>query len=113
ATFEKNLQVLQARGHLVTFGMANGRPERLDISQLSGITGTNNRGSLSITWASANDYITTAERLRTYADAVFSSVLGGRLCLHITEIIPLEHAARAHQLLESRTTSGKLLLRVL
>jgi NADPH2:quinone reductase len=109
---EKSLSVLRTRGYLVAFGLANGRPMPLDISRLSGITGTKNRGSLSITWASANDYMTTAEYLRVYADAVFGSILRGQLRIHITGVFPLEQAAQTHLLLESRATSGKLLLKV-
>jgi NADPH:quinone reductase len=110
--FEKNVSVLRTRGHLVSFGLANGRPVPLDISRLSGITGTRNRGSLSVTWASVNDYIATAEHLRACADAVFDAVLRGRLRLHIMGVFPLEQAAQTHLLLESRATSGKLLLKV-
>jgi NADPH2:quinone reductase len=110
--FEKNLSVLRTRGHLVSFGLANGKPVPVDISRLSGITGSKNRGSLSVTWASVNDYITTAEDLRACAEAVFGAVLRGQLRLHITGVFPLEQAAHAHRLLESRVTSGKLLLKV-
>jgi NADPH2:quinone reductase len=106
------LSVLRTRGYLVAFGLANGRPEPLDISRLSGITGTKNRGSLFVTWVSTNDYMTTAEHLRACADAVFGAVLRGQLRLHITGVFPLEQAAQTHLLLESRATSGKLLLKV-
>ena len=110
--FEKSLSVLRTRGYLVAFGLANGRPMPLDISRLSGITGTKNRGSLFVTWVSTNDYMTTAENLRACADAVFGAVLRGQLRLHITGVFPLEQAAQTHLLLESRATSGKLLLKV-
>src|SRR2546425_2248434 len=110
--FEKSLSVLRTRGYLVAFGLANGRPMPLDISRLSGITGTKNRGSLFVTWVSTNDYMTTAEHLRACADAVFGAILRGQLRLHITGVFPLEQAAQTHLLLESRATSGKLLLKV-
>ncbi len=110
--FEKSLSVLRTRGYLVAFGLANGRPMPFDISRLSGITGTKNRGSLFVTWASINDYMTTAEHLRACADAVFGAVLRGQLHLHLTGVFPLEQAAQTHLLLESRATSGKMLLKV-
>jgi len=110
--FEKNVSVLRTRGYLVAFGLANGRPMPLDISRLSGITGIKNRGSLFVTWASTNDYMTTAEHLRACADAVFGAVVRGHLRLHIRGMFPLEQAAQTHLLLESRATSGKLLLKV-
>jgi NADPH:quinone reductase len=111
--FEQNVRVLRTRGHLVLFGLSSGQPMPLDISHLSGITGSNNRGSLSVTFASANDYLTQAEQLRTSAAAVFDAVIRGQLQLRITGVFPLEQAAQAHRLLESRATTGKLLLQVL
>ena len=110
--FEKNLDVLQSCGYLVLFGQANGQPAPLDISRLSGITGSKNRGSLFVTWASSNDYLTTTEQLRTCAQAVFSAIQHDQLHLHITSVFPLEQARQAHILLESRATTGKLLLQV-
>lgn len=110
--FEQNLSVLRTRGHLVLFGLSSGQPMPLDVSRLSGITGTNNRGSLSVTFASANDYLTEVDQLRASAGAVFDAVVRGQLQLRITGVFPLEHAAQAHRLLESRATTGKLLLQV-
>ncbi|MBV9228909.1 MAG: quinone oxidoreductase [Chloroflexi bacterium] len=110
--FEKSLNVLQTRGSLVAFGLAGGQPQPLEFSRLSGLTGTKNRGSLFVTWASLTDYLTTAEHLRTCADAVFGMILGGQLRLHVTGVFPLEQAAQTHDLLETRATSGKLLLQV-
>ncbi len=110
--FEKSLNVLRTRGSLVAFGLADGQPQPLEFSRLSGLTGTKNRGSLFVTWASMSDYLTTAEDLRACADAVFGAILSGQLRLHITGVFPLEQAAQTHHLLERRATSGKLLLQV-
>lgn len=111
--FEKNLSVLRACGYLVLFGLASGQPMPLDVSRLSGITGTNNRGSLFVTFASANDYLATTEQLRAYAAVVLDDVSRGHLHLRITGVFPLAEAAEAHALLESRASSGKILLQVL
>jgi NADPH:quinone reductase len=112
AMFGKNVRVLRTCGVLVLFGLADGKPMPLDISQLSGITGTNNRGSLSVRWASVNDYIATDNNLRSCATIIFDQILRAQLRLHIADVFPLEQAMQAHQLLESRATSGKLLLKV-
>jgi len=109
---ESSLGLLRTRGHLVEYGQSGGRPMPLDISRLSGITGSNNRGSLTLTWASAGDYLAATQELRTVAQAVFESVLNGDLRIHIAGTYPLEDAAQAHQALESRAVSGKLLLMV-
>jgi NADPH2:quinone reductase len=49
ALFEKSLRVLRARGYLVVFGQAGGAPPSLDISRLSGLTGSPQHGSLFVT----------------------------------------------------------------
>jgi NADPH2:quinone reductase len=107
---EANLNVLRARGHLVEFGQAGGRPLPLDITRLSGITGTGNRGSLTITWASAGDYLMETAQLRAYARSLFGAVAAGELRILLAKKYPLQAAAEAHRALESRTVSGKLLL---
>jgi NADPH2:quinone reductase len=109
---QASLPLLRARGHLVEYGQSGGRPMPLDISRLSGITGSHNRGSLTLTWASASDYLASTEDLRTVAQAVFDAVLRGDLRTHVAHTYPLEDAAQAHTALESRTVSGKLLLMV-
>jgi NADPH2:quinone reductase len=113
ALFEPSLNVLQARGYLVEFGMAGGRPPLLDVSRLAGITGGPNKVSLFVTWASAGDYLTPADALRTCAAAVFQMVMDGRLRQQVAGVFPLAEAAHAHQLLENRTANGKLLLQTL
>jgi NADPH2:quinone reductase len=110
--FERNLDVLRARGRLVLFGQAGGQPLPLDISRLSGITGSGNKGSLWVTWASASDYYATTEGLRACASAVFEAVLRAHLRLNITGVYALEQVAEAHRLLESRASTGKLLLKL-
>lgn len=110
--FERNLYVLRARGRLVLFGQAGGQPLPLDISRLSGLTGSGNKGSLWVTWAAASDYYATTEELRICAAAVFDALLHEHLRLNITGVYSLEQAAEAHRLLESRASTGKLLLRI-
>src|SRR6266516_1609528 len=83
--FEKSLSVLRTRGYLVAFGLANGRPMPLDISRLSGITGTKNRGSLFVTWASISVIMKQAEHLRGCAEAVSGAVLVVQHHLHLPE----------------------------
>ncbi|MGY0060415.1 quinone oxidoreductase family protein [Streptomyces sp. LZ34] len=50
--------------------------------------------------------------LRAIAARAFDTVASGRVTLPITAEFPLEEAAEAHRLIETRTTTGKLLLRV-
>lgn len=113
AMCEKSLRVLRSRGHLVEFGQSGGKPPLFDLTQLSGITGSKNRGSLSVTWASASDYLANPTSLRQSAGFVFEQVAAGHLQIHVEQVYSLEQSALAHEALESRRTSGKLLLKVI
>ena len=45
-------------------------------------------------------------------DDLLAAVGGGRLRLALVATLPLEHAAEAHRLIESRATIGRVLLSV-
>jgi len=55
-------------------------------------------------------YTATREELLWRAGDVLSWVQDGRLKLRIERVYRLEEAAEAHRALESRATSGKLLI---
>jgi NADPH:quinone reductase len=109
---DPSLNVLRTRGVLVEYGQSGGAPQPIDLARLSGITGSKNRGTLWVTWASASDYLTRTEDLQRCASVVFDLVMQGCVQPHIAAVYPLEEAAAAHRVLESRTTMGKVLLRV-
>jgi NADPH2:quinone reductase len=67
-------------------------------------------GSLYITRPTLASYITTRDELLTRAGAVLDMVRKGELNVKIEAEIPLAQAARAHELLASRKTTGKLIL---
>ena len=75
-----------------------------DLIQLS------QKGSLYVTRPTLFQYIATTEELRARSSAVFKMIAEGRLKLRIEHIYPLADAATAHRDLESRKTTGKLLL---
>jgi NADPH2:quinone reductase len=57
-----------------------------------------------------NDFLQTPEeRAERYRD-LFDAVAAGRLDVRIGATFPLAQAADAHRALESRTTTGKVLL---
>jgi NADPH:quinone reductase-like Zn-dependent oxidoreductase len=49
---------------------------------------------------------------RADLEAIAGLVDSGRLHVHVAQTFPLEQAARAHQLIESRQVQGKLVLTV-
>ena len=104
STFEQSLQCLYPRGTLVLFGGASGAVPPFDLIRLSTM------GSLYITRPTLKDYIATREDLELRAGDIFRWVAEGSLKVHIGHTYPLTEAAQAHRELESRKTTGKLLL---
>ena len=104
-TFDKDLNVLRARGYLVLFGASSGAVPPFDLIKLS------QKGSLYITRPTLGHYTATRDELEWRANDVMQMIVRGELKLRIHEIYPLEEAQKAHRDLEGRKTTGKLLLR--
>jgi NADPH2:quinone reductase len=104
STFDKSLEVLRPRGTLVLFGGASGAVPPFDLIRLSTM------GSLYVTRPTLKDYVATRADLETRANDVFNGVVNGTLKLRLEYTYPLADAAHAHRDLESRKTTGKLLL---
>ncbi len=104
ATFEKSLNCLARRGMLVLFGQSSGPVAPFDPQIL------NQKGSLFLTRPSLAHYVATRQELLARAGDILGWIAGGRLRLRIHATYPLARAADAHRDLESRATSGKLLL---
>ncbi|MBV9104288.1 MAG: zinc-binding dehydrogenase, partial [Candidatus Eremiobacteraeota bacterium] len=103
-TFEKSLDCLRPRGMLALFGASSGPVPPFDPQTL------NAKGSLFLTRPTLAHYIATREELEWRSRDLFGALRRGTLKLRIGQTYPLEHAARAHTDLESRRTTGKLLL---
>jgi NADPH:quinone reductase len=103
-TFEKSLNCLRPRGTLVLFGQSSGPVPPFDPGIL------NQKGSLYLTRPSLGHYVLTREELIWRSDELFTAVLDGKLNVRIDKSYPLAEAAQAHRDLESRRTTGKLLL---
>jgi NADPH2:quinone reductase len=105
STFEGSLNALRPRGLLVLFGQSSGAVPPFDLNRLNGL------GSLFVTRPSLAHYTKDAAELELRATAVLAAVADGRLEIRIGGVFPLENAAEAQRALESRATTGKLLLR--
>jgi NADPH2:quinone reductase len=103
-TFDSSLQCLRPRGMLVLFGGSSGAVPPFDLTRLSAL------GSLYITRPSLMAYTSTRAELESRAADIFSWVAEGSLKLRIEHTYPLAQARQAHLDLESRKTTGKLLL---
>jgi NADPH2:quinone reductase len=104
ATFAASMASLAPRGMLVTFGNASGPVQPFEPLKLS------QGGSLFLTRPKLADHIATRTELEQRAGEVLGWVRDGKLKLRIFREYPLAEAAQAHRDLESRKTTGKLLL---
>jgi NADPH:quinone reductase len=104
ATFEQSLKCLRRRGLLALYGAASGPVPPFDLARLSTM------GSLFVTRPISLDYVKTHEELTFVTDAVFGMYKAGQLTLVVSRAYALGDAAKAHIDLESRGTTGKLVL---
>jgi NADPH2:quinone reductase len=103
-TFLGSLDCLQPRGMYVGFGNASGKVEPFDIGQLA------TKGSLYITRPTLFTYTAKRSDLLASATTLFDAVSQGAVKIHISERFSLAEARRAHEHLESRQSTGSLLL---
>ena len=89
---------------MVNYGSASGVPDPVDTKVLAA------RGSLYVQRPMLGTYTRTRELLLARAGEVLDLVREGKLDVHIGARYPLEHAAKSHEDLEARRTTGKLLL---
>lgn len=104
STFHASLDALAPRGMMVSFGQSSGPVGPIDPLLLS------RKGSLFLTRPTLAHYVQTREELVARTAEVFRWVVEGTIDVHIDRIVPLAAAAEAHRALESRQTSGKVLL---
>jgi len=104
ATFDGSLASLRPRGWLALFGQASGPVPPVDLQRLAA------GGSLLVTRPSLAHFVATRAELEERAGAVLGAVADGALEIRVGARFPLARAADAHRALESRDTTGKLLL---
>ena len=103
-TFEQDLNVLRPRGYLVLFGASSGPVPPFDLNKLS------QKGSLFVTRPTLYHHMATHDELQQRANDVLNMIASGKLEMRIEHLYPLKDTQRAHQDLEARKTTGKLLL---
>jgi NADPH2:quinone reductase len=105
-TFEGSLNVLRPLGMLVLFGQSSGAVPPIDPLVLS------QKGSLYLTRPSLAHYIADAASFSSRATRVLGWVAERTLKLHIEHTYPLAEVAQAQRGLESRRTTGKLVVEI-
>lgn len=105
ATFDDGLDLLARRGMMVTFGNAS-----VPVPPVAPLT-LMQKGSLFLTRPTLAHYLRTREEMLSRAEDLFGWIEAGVLEVRIGAEYPLTDVAKAHEALESRQTTGKVLIR--
>ncbi len=101
--FDAELGILAPLGRMVVFGIAS--REQREVSTASLL-----RGSKSVIGFWLAHLLVRRDLLAPMIGELFSAVAAGELEVTVGDVYPLSEAARAHEDLIARRTSGKLLL---
>jgi NADPH2:quinone reductase len=102
ATFQGSIASLRRSGTLCWYGPGLGKPAQIDLRSLP--------RSIKVGYAAFYDHVPTPALLRARAGHLFDLIAAGKLRVAIGATFPLAAAAQAHAAIESRGTTGKLLL---
>lgn len=103
-TFMASLDCLRPRGLMVSYGNASGPVPPISLLELS------RRGSLFVTRPTLFHYIATRRELARAAAELFGVLGDGTVGIKIGRRHKLADAAAAHREIESRTTTGSMVL---
>ncbi|MCY4230239.1 MAG: quinone oxidoreductase [Alphaproteobacteria bacterium] len=106
ATWEESLDCLTPRGVMVSFGNASGPAAPFAPGILAA------KGSLYLTRPSLVHYTLTQQEVQASAEALFAMVGSGKVRIEVNQTYTLADAARAHEDLEGRRTTGSTVLLV-
>jgi NADPH:quinone reductase len=103
-TFDDSLSALRPRGYMVLYGAASGPVPAFELQRLAA------GGSLYITRPTLGSYLASRDELLSRTSDLFSWIAQGKLSVRVGGTYPLGEAARAHEDLGGRRTTGKLIL---
>jgi NADPH2:quinone reductase len=104
ATFMKSLDCLRPMGMMVSFGQSSGLVPPFDPGLLSA------KGSLFLTRPTLMTYTAERNAMLEHARDLFEVVQSGAVKIEVRQTYALQEAARAHQDLEARKTTGSTIL---
>ena len=104
ATFLEGFEALAPTGRMILYGAASGQPDPIEPQLLQ------QYGSVYLQRPTLQTYTRTAELLRDRALQLFELIAIGAVSVRVGARYPLDQARRAHEDLEARKTTGKLLL---
>lgn len=103
-TFDASLASLAVRGTLALFGAASGPVPPFDPQRL------NAAGSVFLTRPSLAHFVRTGQEFSWRAEELFSAIARGDITVEVGGRYPLADAARAHEDLHGRKTTGSIVL---
>ncbi|PJN89541.1 quinone oxidoreductase family protein [Bacillus sp. mrc49] len=102
-TLMNSFEATKTGGTVVFFGMAGGDPEKIDPRMLMDTSKALIGGDL---W----NVLTTHEERKRRTAQLFEWIMSGKILVDQPTLFSLEKGADAHRLLESRKSTGKILL---
>ena len=102
-TFVGSLDCLSPMGHAINYGTASGQVEPFPLQNL-------HKKSLTVTRPTLATYIASREDLEKASDTVFGVLRDGTVKVDISRRYALADTAQAHADLESRNTTGAMIL---
>jgi NADPH2:quinone reductase len=102
-TLDKGLTCLAPFGHLILYGRAGGAPEPLNLFRLF-------EKSTKVSGFVLNTVAALPDVMRKGIEESFKLIAEGKLKLLVGKSFPLAQAADAHKFMESRQSTGKLVL---
>jgi NADPH2:quinone reductase len=103
-TWTGSLDCLAVRGMMVSFGNASGAVPAFEPGILSA------KGSLCLTRPTLFHYTRNAQELQETADDLFAVIASGAVKIQVHQRFKLAEAAKAHEALHSRATTGATIL---
>ena len=104
-TFNISLECLSLRGLMVSFGQSSGMIPQVDLHK------TFNPKSLYYTRPTLMHYNSNREELENSSNTLFNKIINEEIKENITKIFDLKDASKAHLELQSRITTGSIILK--
>ena len=103
-TFEDSLDCLRPRGLMISYGNASGAVEGVNLAILAA------KGSLMLTRPTLFSFISTRQELDAASSDFFAALAAGSIKIKAPAEYALSDAAKAHEDLTARKTTGSLIL---
>ncbi|KAF4974696.1 hypothetical protein FZEAL_8433 [Fusarium zealandicum] len=104
STFDADLEMIATKGSIISFGNASGAVDPVNILRLT-------PKNVRLMRPAVTGYTAERSDLEKYTNELFDMIKSKKLEIAIHDVYPLKEVARAHQDIESRKTTGKLLIK--